>query len=184
MYFFLSLLYDTCSFLSALLKYKEGKRESWGWWKGCGGGRLTREERMTATIIKNVLLLCYLEASRHSSFFCLITHLSLRYTARRQACWQDCDTDRRRKRRKEIVCSEQFNLTQSIKLSSIHLFIFNVCLFFFRVGCNLIHFLSLVLFFSLSVRAQSFNNRLTHFFNPPLTYHLHTPHSRSYRDTH
>lgn len=60
---------------------------------------------MTETIIKNVLLLCYLEASRHSSFFCLITHLSLRYTARRRGCWQDCDTDRRRKIRKESVCA-------------------------------------------------------------------------------
>lgn len=63
-FFFLRLhLYDTCSFQSSLLRDKESETESWGWWKGCGGGRLTREERMTATIIKNVLLLRYLEAS-------------------------------------------------------------------------------------------------------------------------
>lgn len=140
---------------SPLFRDKEGETESWGWWKGCGGGRLTREERMTATIIKNVLLLCYLEASRHSSFFCLITHLSLRYTARHQGCWQDCDTDRRRKRRKESMCSEQFNLTQSIKLNSIHLFIFYVCLFFFGVGGNSIQFLSLVHFFFLCLSEHS-----------------------------
>lgn len=56
-------LYDTCSFKSSLLRDKESETERWGWWKGCGGGGLTREERMTATIIKNVLLLRYLEAS-------------------------------------------------------------------------------------------------------------------------
>lgn len=49
----------------------------------------------------------------HSSFFCLITHLSLRYTARRQGCWQDCDTDRE-KRKKENVCHKQFNYPHSI----------------------------------------------------------------------
>lgn len=49
----------------------------------------------------------------HSSFFCLITHLSLRYTARRQGCWQDSDTDRKRKR-KEIVCHKQLNYPHSI----------------------------------------------------------------------
>lgn len=56
-------LYDTCSFKSSLLRDKESETQRWGWWRGCGGGRLTREERMTATIIKNVLLLRYLEAS-------------------------------------------------------------------------------------------------------------------------
>lgn len=82
------------------------------------------------------------------------------------------------------MCSEQFNLTHLFELNPIHLFLFYVCLFLFRVTDNLIPSFSLVPFFSLSVRAQSFNNRLTHFFNPPLTYHLHTPQRRSYRDTH
>ncbi len=82
----------------------------------------------------------------HSSFFCLITHLSLRYTARRQGCWQDCDTDRKRKRRKEIVCSEQFNLTHSVQSNSIHLLIFYACLFLFRVTDNSIQFNSFLSF--------------------------------------
>lgn len=43
----------------------------------------------------------------HSTFFCLITRLSLRYAAGWQGCWRDCDTDRKRKRRNNVVCSEQ-----------------------------------------------------------------------------
>lgn len=47
------------SFQPPLLRESETER----WWSGCGGGGLTREEGMTAAIIKNVLLRCYLEAS-------------------------------------------------------------------------------------------------------------------------
>lgn len=86
----------------------------------------------------------------HSGFFFLITHLSLRYTARRQGCWQDCDTDRKRKKEEgeSGVCA----LNNSIWLVQ---FIYSlpVCALLFRVTGNLLPSL-LILFFSLSVSAH------------------------------
>lgn len=83
-----------------LLRESETER----WWSGCGGGGLTREEGMTAAIIKNVLLRRYLEASPplHHPLLPppqLITHLSLRYTARRRGCWPDRAIDRRQEKK-------------------------------------------------------------------------------------
>lgn len=40
---------------SSLISEAASEAGSRGWWKGCGGGRLSREDRMTAMIIKNVL---------------------------------------------------------------------------------------------------------------------------------
>lgn len=133
---------------------------------------------MTATIIKNVLLLRYLEPSLPSGSCCLITHMSLRCTVRRQGC---CDTDRQSKGVGEsgvcVLPTIQFDLFNS----SIHIQrarSYSGSLVIYE------HFFLLGPFLSLSVRAQPFNSRLTHFFQLPLTYHLHTPRRRSYGDTH
>lgn len=123
----------------------------------------------------------------HSSFFCLITHLSLRYTARRQGCWRDCDTDRKRERknRNETACFEQFNLTHSIWLNSIHLFIFCARLFLFRVADNSIQFSSLLSFsFSLCLSEHSHLTTALPISSTRHSLTTSTPHSAGPTGTH
>lgn len=75
----------------------------------------------------------------HSSFFCLISHLSLRYTPGRRVCWHDSDTDRERKRRRTecalwTIQLDSFNLAEFIYSFSY------VCVFLFGVAGNPIQF--------------------------------------------
>lgn len=158
---------------SLLFSEIECETESWGWWKGCGGGRLTREERMTATIIKNVLPLPYLEASL--PFHLLLSNNSLVTSLHCQTprlLTRLCHWQKEKKKEQYIVCSEQFNLVHSI--SWIQFYSFSMCAYSYS-GPLTIKFNAFLSFsFSLSVRAQSFNNRLTPFLQPAT--HLPPPH--------
>lgn len=144
--FFLRLhLYDTCSFQSSVLQDKTSEAEKWGWWKGCGGGRLTREERMTARIIKNVLLLRYLEASLPFqlplSNNSLVTSLHCQTPRLLTRLWHW----QRGEKGREMLCGEQFNFTHLLELNLIYLIIFHMCSFLFTAADNSIglHFVSL-----------------------------------------
>lgn len=122
--FFLRLhLYDIHSSQSSLLRDKGSETERRGWWKGCRGGRLTREERVTATIIKIVLLLRYLEASL--PFQLLLSNISLVTSLHSRApsllTWQ---WHRQREEKKEDRVRTLNNSIRLIQFSWIHLFIF------------------------------------------------------------
>lgn len=154
---------------SPLFSDTESMTESWGWWKGCGGGRLTWEERMTALIIKNVLLLRYLEASL--PFHLLLSNNSLVTSLRCRMArlltrlwhWQ--------KEKKKEQCCVFWAINLAEINSSIH---FSMCAYFLQgpliIKLNAFHSFSS----SLSVREQSFNNRLTPFLQS--TTHLPPPH--------
>lgn len=178
--FFLDSTYMTHAVYSPLFSEIERKTESRGWWKGCGGGRLTWEERMTALIIKNVLLPRYLEASLPfllllsnnslvTSLHCLMPRLLTRLWH-----WQ------KRKKEGTMLCvlSNQFCWNQFLYS------LFHVCLFF--TGPLIIKFNGFFTHSLLHCLSGSSHSAtaLVHFFNPPLTYHLHTPQRGSYRDTH
>lgn len=97
-------------------------------------------------------------------------------------------TESRKKKKKcgkkrECAWNNSIWLIQIAVLNSSISFGF-VCLFFFGfTGDSVQPFSFCFLPLHLSER-ESFNNRLTRFLKPPLTYHLHTPQRRSYRDTH
>lgn len=148
--------------------------------KGCGGvegwlGRKGWQQRS----LKNVLLLRYL---CHAGFFCnnsLVTWLH-RQTPRLltglwhwQAEWEE-EEEKEEEQRKVCAPNNSIWLVQFIYSQPVRAYSGSLAIYY--------HFLS-AFYFSLCLSEHGhLTARRTHFPQPPLTYHLHTPQRASYRD--